>query len=194
MSSPSPKEASFADWLAGLVTDRGAMADLRRGLGKPPGTVHQMDRYVLPFLSGEPEEPYYLVASLFAGWHQGEEKAESAEGNLGKSLRTLVGKHVADGASLEDAEKRLEKRLIALLNCHQDDLPDHLRQAVSLLKSKEVPINWAQLLHDIKGWSHESRYVQRAWAKGFWAQPKAETAIATSETGENTNTEEGDEE
>jgi CRISPR system Cascade subunit CasB len=172
MSKPSPKETGFTnEWLAKLVPDRGAIAALRRGLGKPPGTIHVMDRYVLPFIAGEPDEPYYLVAALFAAWHQGKEKMVTAEGNLGKSLLAMVNLE----QNREEAEKRIEKRLVALLNCHRDDLSQHLRQVVSLLKSKEVPINWAQLLHDIRNWNWESRDVQRSWARGFWSMTKTDS-------------------
>jgi len=176
MSVPEPKETNFATWLADLVSDRGAMANLRRGLGKPPGSVHHMDRYVLKFLSGEAEEndyqPYYLIAALFAFWHQGKDKVTpSSPTDLGASLRSLVDKEAVLG-NRDEVEKRIEKRLVALLNCHRDDLPDHLRHIVSLLKSKDVPINWAQLLHDIKGWDWESRSVQRGWARAFWIGTK----------------------
>jgi CRISPR system Cascade subunit CasB len=130
-----------------------------------------MDRYVLKFLPEDTgvgqEEPYYLVASLFAFWHQGQDGAESTEGNLGRSLRTLVEQE-EDPNRRRKLEKSTEKRLIALLNCHRDDLPEHLRQIVSLLKAKEVPLDWAQLLSDIKHWERDDRPVQKAWARGFW--------------------------
>jgi CRISPR system Cascade subunit CasB len=89
----------------------------------------------------------------------------------------LVDKESQDSGDRTEAEKRIEKRLLALLNCHRDDLPDHLRQVISLLKSKDTPVNWAKLLHDIKGWDWESRDVQRSWAWGFWASraPEGQT-------------------
>ena len=33
---------------------------------------------------------------------------------------------------------------------------------------KDVPIDWAQLLHDVQRWYFESRAIQREWARGFW--------------------------
>jgi len=123
MSVPEHKETGFATWLAELVNDRGAMATLRRGLGKPPGTVHQMDRYILKFLSDEIGEsdyqPYYLVATLFAFWHQGKDRVTTnPPENLGASLRSLVDKEAVLG-NRDEVEKRIEKRLVALLNCHR---------------------------------------------------------------------------
>lgn len=171
----------FIGHLEALVNDgdRGAIATLRRGLGKPPGSVREMDRYILPYLlpglKASEEEPYYLVAALFAFWYQGRDEVVTCNGNLGKSLRLLVKEEAKKpGVKLEDVEKRIEKHLVALLNCHRDDLPHHLRQITSLLKSKEVPVNWVQLLPDIRDW--ERRGVQRAWARSFWAETREASA------------------
>ena len=57
---------------------------------------------------------------------------------------------------------------------HPDDLPFFLRQAVSFLKSKDVPINWHQLMRDINHWNHPDRFVQHNWANAFWGyKPEA---------------------
>ena len=67
----------------------------------------------------------------------------------------------------------VERRFVALLNTHPDDLDDQLRQAVSFLHSKDVPVNWHQLLRDVCAWGHPERYVQRRWAGAFWGAPEA---------------------
>jgi len=153
--------------------DRGALATLRRGLGKPPGTVREMDRYILHDLPADitetQENAYYLVGALFAYWHQGKDNfVANAPANLGESLRLLVDRDSAETGNRENAEKRIERRLVALLNCHRDDLPDHLRHIIGLLKSKEIAVNWTQLLWDVQNWQWESREVQRKWARRFW--------------------------
>ena len=181
MSTVVSQEHTFIGHLKRLVKeqDRGALAALRRGLGKPPGTAREMDRHVLPYLPSETglpastrekqENAYYQVGALFAYWHQGENSvAENLPGNMGASLRALVDRETAEGRGREDAEKRVERHLVALLNCHQDDLPDHLRHTIGLLKSKDIPINWLQLLNDVQSWHWESRDVQRSWARQFW--------------------------
>ena len=160
--------------------NRGALATLRRGLGKPPGTAREMDRYVLCDLPADvteaQENAYYLVGVLFAYWHQGKDNlAKDTPANLGESLRLLVNRESAETGNREDAEKRVEKRLVALLNCHKDDLPDHLRHTIGLLKSKEIPVDWTQLLYDVQNWQHESREVQRNWARKFWRGNARET-------------------
>ena len=184
MNNPIKEEYSFIGYLAWLLQQedrsaaRAAMAHLRNGLRKPAGAAYEMDRYVLVHLPGNAnqrqEDAYYLVASLFASWHQGEEKVKTLAGerstdrNLGKSLDILAREYVKDGVSLDEARKRLELRFNALLEADSENLAEYLRQNVSLLRSKAVPINWAQLLHDTQAWNTDSRFVQHEWAKGFW--------------------------
>jgi len=175
MNTTLAKEHPFISHLVNLVRekDRGALAALRRGLGKPPGSAREMDRYVLrelPAVATETQEnAYYLVGALFAYWHQGKDDVtEKVPANLGESLRWLVVHEASETGRWEDAEKRIEKRLVALLNCHRDDLPAHLRHTIGLLKSKDVPVAWTRLLWDVQNWQNESRKVQRDWARKFW--------------------------
>ncbi len=134
-----------------------AMAHLRRGLGKPAGTTTEMYPYIGSFLRKEPdykrENALYLVGSLFGFYW----KAENTKGNLGDSMFLI-----------KDESGSIEKRFAALLNANYEDLHHHLRQAVSLLKSKEKPINWERLFQDIRNWESDDRKVQREWARGFW--------------------------
>jgi len=139
----------------------GALAALRRGLGQRPGEAPGMFPYIVPFLPGNPtrdqENAYYLVASLFA-FHP----KNYGQGNLGNHLAGCI-----ENTSDKEA---VERRFVALLNCHIDDLADTLRQSISYLKSKEKPVNYQQLLSDLLLWSHRDRIVQRRWATGFWGR------------------------
>jgi len=157
--------------------NRGALAALRRGLGKHPGEAPEMFPYVVPYLPETPspalESAYYLVASLFA-WHP----ENRSDGNIGNHLLQTI-KSDNDRASVE-------RRFVALLNCHVNDLPDLLRQTIGNLKAGKIGINYAGLLSDLLHWSHPDRYVQRNWARGFWgskaAQSTEETDDASPET------------
>lgn len=168
MKPKSEPQNPFIDHLEGLVRrqDRGALAALRRGVGKPPGTAMEMHRYVALFLPPGPprrqEDVYYLVAALFAYWHQGEIAVEAhPPDNLGASLARLQTPEI--GSSLE-------LRFTALLKSHRDDLPAHLRQAVGLLRAKGVPVHWRHLWRDLRHWDHEDDWVQRSWARSFWGR------------------------
>lgn len=148
--------------------DRGVLASLRRGLGQPPGSVPEMFRYVVPFLPANPrrsqESAYYLVGALFA-FHP----KSCDEGNLGSHLARARDENNADA---------LERRFTVLLTAHPDDLPGYLRQIVSFLKSKDIPVNWEQLLRDLQNWDHPDgrAAAQKRWAGSFWSrrQPSSE--------------------
>jgi len=147
--------------------DRGALAALRRGLGQPPGTAAEMFRYVEPYLpqkrSSAQEAVYYIIASLFA--------LHSKPTNVGN-----MGSHMA-AIRVEGGEDALDRRFTALLAAHPDDLPNALRQAISYLKSKEVPVNWNQLFWDLQNWDDkrdDPRYsVQKKWASAFWGRSQS---------------------
>ncbi|NLG51543.1 MAG: type I-E CRISPR-associated protein Cse2/CasB [Chloroflexi bacterium] len=144
--------------------DRAALAVLRRGLGQPPGTVAAMYPYVVRWLPDDVgarlEAVYYTIAALYA-LHP----MPGGGGNLGASLRRIPG---------SEENPAIERRFTALLAAHSDDLAGYLRQAVSLLKSKEVPIDWSQLMADIQRWNHPARIVQKEWARAFWGRANAE--------------------
>lgn len=152
----------FIAYLEALREDRGALAALRRGLGRPPGAVPAMYPYVVRWLpdGAKPwqEAPYYLIASLFAYHPQ-----EGGRGNMGE--------HFARVRAPGGDDTAIERRFTALLAAHPDDLDTYLRQAIGFLKAKEVPVNWRQLFSDLQGWGWESRAVQKRWAASFWGGP-----------------------
>ncbi len=145
---------------------RAALAALRRGLGKEPGSIAEIHQYVLPALpaglSTREEDRYYLIAGLYASYPGANWRSDdpTSRTDLGASFARARG---------EDGGESVERRFVALLNCHEEDLPYHLRHAVSFLGARQVPIDWARLLVDIESWGHEERFVQRAWARSFWA-------------------------
>lgn len=158
-----PKIHLFIQRLQALARseDRAALAALRRGLGQPPGAAVGMFRYVEPFLpekrSQAQEAIYYLVAALFALHPK-----STGAGNIGAHLAQ------ARSGTEDDA---LERRFTALLSAHPDDLPNFLRQTISFLSSKEIPVNWNQLFWDLQSWEQTDRRVQKHWANAFWGRP-----------------------
>ena len=140
--------------------DRKALAHLRRGLGKKPGEAPEMFPYVVPWLPEkthpQKEAAYYAIASLFA-LHP----SIAASGNMGDHMAATVE------PGREDA---VERRFVALLAAHPDDLPNFLRQAISYLASKEVPVNWDRLFRDLRYWGHPDYgdAIRKRWATAFW--------------------------
>ena len=160
---------TFVQYLLTLAENRAALAALRRGLGRPPGTVPEMFPYVVPHLPARShpneEAAYYTLAALFA-LHP----CHTEQGNMGA--------HLTQAANPGNREA-VERRFVALLSAHPDDLPESLRQTVSFLKAQEVPINWDALFYALRYWDHPEYgdRIRRAWARAFWAgQPVVETA------------------
>jgi len=161
----------FITHLEGLQDDRGALAALRRGLGRPAGHAPTMFPYVVPFVppkaSEWQEEAYYLIAALFGFY-----PVSTRIGNMGS--------HFAQLRRQKNDGQAVERRFIALLAAHPDDLNIHLRQAVGLLRSGEVPVNWSQLLRDTLSWNNPDwrADVHRRWATAFWGGPQTATSEA----------------
>lgn len=132
--------------------DRGALADLRSGLGKSPGEMARVHKHVVPFLPDKPyyDRWYYTLASLFGSFPKHKK---------GYSIGKAFGLQKSDSN---------EARFVALLNAHPDDLPDHLRHIISLLKANEQPVDWFALLGDLLQWDNPNRPVQLKWARDFY--------------------------
>lgn len=160
------RQRTFIGYLLGLAKegkeDRGALADLRSGLGKEPGEMGRVHKHVAPYL---PEKNYndrwyYLTATLFGAFPQ-----HRGGRSLGAAFRPLKQK-----------SDSMEARFVALLNAHPDDLDDHLRHAVSLLKANEQPLDWFQLFQDLLQWDHPDGYIQMRWARDFYKTDSDSTA------------------
>jgi CRISPR system Cascade subunit CasB len=163
----------FIEYLESLRErdERGALADLRRGLGQAPGTSPAMYPYVIRFLpqriSRHEENIYYLIAALFAYHAQ-----PGGRGNMGD--------HFAATRDPGGENTAIERRFTALLAAHPEDLPFYLRQAISYLKSKDVPVNWNRLFHDLRRWGYDDRRVQKQWARSYWGRVSQEPVDAES--------------
>lgn len=164
--------------------DRARLASLRRGLGQPPGTVSEATR-VIEHILDEDDPPWvadtlYVIAPLFA-FHPVSTK-DNRWSNMGDHFHVLFGQD-------EEPPPNVERRFLALLSSEPNDLPDSLRQAISLLKSKEVAVNWRQLFDDVQRWldcrpeSEKKRQeVRLRWSRGFWRLPAQKIASDQQQT------------
>ncbi len=193
-------DREFIRYLYGLTSDersngkgapsaRAALAGLRRGRGKEPGTVTEMYSLVVPQLrQAEPWErqswvdaTYFLIAALFASHRWSRENIEpdsfkEVHCSLGMSFRAFERAAEAEGHAVSAST---EKRFAALLECDRQELPHHLRYAVNLLDV--TSIDWATLLDDILRWDADKK-TQLRWAKAYWYRPPAKPANDESET------------
>jgi len=154
--------ATFCERLAAL--DPGERARLKRCAGRPlaasPEALGLFYRLLPPGVTIWQEEVYFLLATLYPLADGGD------AGNLGAALLRARG---------SQNERGLDRRVEVLLDADESQLPFRLRQAVRFLQSNRVPVSWDQLLHDLLRWNHPERYVQKAWARAYFA-PAPQTA------------------
>ena len=166
------KQNAFIGYLLRLAREgqenRGALAELRSGLGRKPAEMARVHKHVVPYLpeSNWNDRWYYLTASLFGAF---------PEHRKGRSL----------GAAFHPLRKKsesIEARFIALLNVDAEDLDGYLRHAINLLKANEQPLDWFQLFDDILQWDHPEGHVQLRWARHFYKNNSNSKAAMSDQT------------
>lgn len=141
--------------------DSSVVATLRRSVAFDPGMFAPAFPIIEPVVSGQPEwrrRNAYLVAGL---WALGQRRASGAALQMAVALRRVGSGTSSSGIAL---------RFTALLDSDADELPHRLRQAVSLVNSQQIAIDWPRLLEDVNAWGADSRFVQRRWARDFWSR------------------------
>jgi CRISPR system Cascade subunit CasB len=153
--------------------DSSVVATLRRSLAFDPGAFPAAFPIIEPTVSGLSERKrrlYYLAAGL---WALGQRRASGPPLGLPRALHRVGSGHDSGSVGL---------RFTALLDSDEDELPHRLRQAVGLVTADQIALDWPQLLIDLIGWSSDSRYVQRRWARAYWshgADPESASAHAS---------------
>lgn len=145
--------------------DKGAMAILRRSLGFDPGNYPPAYPFVERFVGADrhAHDPMrlalYSVAALFGQHpHHVEERSLAA----------------AFGAVMRHRESAsIEHRFMALLSADAENLPQYLRQVVSLLSADSQGFDFAQLLRDLTRWlnpyAQDARdQLRQRWARDFY--------------------------
>lgn len=151
--------------------EAGDRAKFKRDAGKTLAEASSIGSFyrLLPYgLTPAQEEIYFLLATLYPIAESG------GGGNLGASLHR---------ARDPKNHKGLDRRVEILLDADATQLGFRLRQAVKLLKSKRVRVNWLQLLSDLLKWNSPYRTVQKQWARAYFALPTStdqETANASA--------------
>lgn len=143
--------------------DRALFAQLRRAASlEMEATAYPV---VARFFTAEPnprmERALVDVAVLFA------QHPASGEASLAVALRRLASKDKDRGGAADG----IERRFVAMLNAHDEDLVPHLRHAIAQLRAAEIAIDWNDLLETLLRWGHPERYAQRRWARAFWSAP-----------------------
>lgn len=130
------------------AADRAALAVLKRCAGRRLGECPHAMRLFYGLLSSKPgqyeEEHYFLVATLFPTAPSAKND-ESLKSDLGWSLRLLTR---AEGVNADGVDRRVS----VLLDADLEQLRFRLRQALQMLGSKGIPVNWRLLLYHLLHW------------------------------------------
>jgi|LFRM01.2.fsa_nt_gb CRISPR system Cascade subunit CasB len=118
----------------------------------------------MPVHLGPQEEIYFLLATLYPL-----NDGQAPNGDFGSSFAQLRMKRESES---------LDRRMNILLDSDFDwdaqgrlkggELGFRLRQAVKLLASEDIGVNWVVLLEDLLRWSHPDKYIQKRWARSYY--------------------------
>lgn len=138
--------------------DSGGRARLKRNAGKRLSEAKHETLglfYRLFTVPPKPtqEETFFLLATLYPLAEGG------GQGNLGALLRQ---------ARNEKNSKGLDRRMAILLDSDETQLAFRLRQAILLLHSSRIKLDWPCLLLDLLYWTHPEKFVQRQWARSYY--------------------------
>lgn len=158
--------ADFIDHLVRLAdpdNDRGPVATMRRATSGEARDLAKLYPFVLPCVDrDEDEEPYILIAGLF-GIYPTRPTDQSRSVSLAQALR----RYYVDTGSRQS----VEDRFVALLRCHRDELAEHLRHAVNLVKDTHHALRWTDVLYALQRWDEPAEadtHPRRLWARDFW--------------------------
>lgn len=156
----SSREKEFANFvIARVETDKAFGAALRRA--DNPDTEYQAWEYLSRWCEIEKDwerQPYALIAAALA------RAKPAADGHLGIG-RALAGCY-DDGNNADSAKGKL-RRLLACDNC--EEACAVLRPLLSLIGSKNVRLNYGQLLADLVYFGDGERKKLK-WAADFYGR------------------------
>ncbi|MGH3757666.1 type I-E CRISPR-associated protein Cse2/CasB [Actinophytocola sp.] len=165
-----------------------ALARLRRGVGKPAGSVLDILEFTYaPELVGDPrdddptpgEVAAHLCLTLYAVHQQSQRQRMHQRGRpLGRSIRALIP------PDHPDYTRHPVARRFAMLGTADSlaELEYHLRGMVQLLHTNTVPLDYGQLAVDLLRWQCPggAPTVRLWWGRDFH---HLSTPAATSDTG-----------
>lgn len=169
--------ASQIKYLTGNY-DKGALAKLRRGAGKEPGSVPDIWEYTIGVLpegaKEDAENAVHIAFTLFAVHRQGTNITGLATytGENGKTYPVTLGAAVQklkEGANNEAITRRFNTAVTAdTIN----ELSVHVRSLIQLLKSKNIDMNYAKFAEELYSWRFDTDKVRLKWGRDFWKQNK----------------------
>lgn len=166
-------------YLANRSAEVAALARLRRGLGKPAGSVLDIVEFThADEFAGKDDEPTFaetaahLSMTLYA-LHQQSQSRPMHQGShpLGRSIRALIPVERGEKYTEDSVAKRF-----AMLGTADSlgELTHHLRGMVQLLRGGGVPLDYGQLAAELLYWQRPggAAKVRLRWGRDFHRTPR----------------------
>jgi CRISPR type I-E-associated protein CasB/Cse2 len=148
---------AFIKYLQRYKDDRGALANLRGALSE----ARRPNAW--PLLGGFPpaigDRRYEVVGALWTS----SDGQETENGCLADTCREIAGKYDAKMGKFE--HDSVQSRFKRLLTCDAAEIVDRVVPVVRAAQTKDVRVNYTQLLSDLLWWNERTRVN---WAKAFW--------------------------
>ena len=151
-------------------SDSSVVAALRRSLSFDPGTDTRVFPLVEPWLGDASVKRRFIIYLAAGLWASAARRTTGSAIPIAQALRRIS----------ESPSSQL--RFTRLLDADLDELPWRLRQAVALLNSSGVAIDWPALLDDLLRWEAPSRTVQKRWAQHYWRSSADAVSTAADAT------------
>ncbi|MFC6094386.1 type I-E CRISPR-associated protein Cse2/CasB [Saccharothrix lopnurensis] len=182
----------------GVLANRSAavagLARLRRGVGKPAGSVNEILQYTVSEKFAGPgagdgptpaETAAHVALTLYAVHQQSQRKRMHQRGwGLGRSVRMLHPQEF-------DANVPPVLRRFQSLGTAQsiDELVHHLRGTVQLLRGQATPLDYALLADELVLWHRPggASIVRLRWGRAFYRTPNPDEPV-TDDPGSAQNT------
>ena len=159
---------------------KATLAQLRRGVGHPPGEIPELWGILLRDLPEDmqgrgtqvsrQELALYTALTLFAVHQQGWDPRTQPMHRRGASLGGAVARLIPPGD--EDARERMERRFTrAATSADLSEFAHHLRGLVQLLSAAGQPLDWAGLAGQLYDYQNPDRVaaVRLRWGEDFYA-------------------------
>lgn len=159
---------------------KASLARLRRGIGRPPGSMPELWEMTLRGLpedllsrDGQPtrgEWAVHTAMTLYALHQQGRELKKDSMHRDGIGLGTSVGSLVKK----EDEDlPRVKRRFDAAVTSDSlTEFSHHLRGLIQLLRAEGIPLDYAQMTEDLYRFQfpESSDGVRLRWGQDFYRQ------------------------
>lgn len=161
----------FVAALERLLSDRGAVASLRKWWS---ATARHYAYPILGRLRALEDDRRTILAALFAVHATGGRSPHSSGGSsLGTAALRLAGG--SKGAGFESMERHFQRLLAAK---SLEDLSAQLVRLVKRLERDSIPLDYVQLLTDLRQFHTIPEKVRIRWSRDFWHVEEQDTPDA----------------